>query len=215
MTTTRSSDLQRSIDAMAAPGILIDHRLIADGDEFALLPEELVALASSVVKVRRASGAARIVARELLLGLGKTQQAIPKTTSGMPIWPDGIVGSLAHESKIAVAAMAKQRDYLSLGIDIEPAEALDPNLLELVATAKERQTIPDEPCSGRLLFSVKEAVYKAVYPLDGVFLDHHDVEVCLTTQTAVVRNGRIVGFRYCIATHIVVIAFIATLPVVP
>jgi len=210
----RSSPLQRSIDAMAVPGVLIDHRLIADGDEFALLPEELGALASSVVKVRRASGAARIVARELMLGLGKTQQALPKTTSGMPIWPDGIVGSLAHESKIAVAAIAKQRDYLSLGIDIEPAEALDPSLLDLVATAKERQKISDEPCGGRLLFSIKEAVYKAVYPLDGIFLDHQDVEVCLVAQTAVVRNGRIVSFRYCISTHIVAIAFILARPAV-
>jgi 4'-phosphopantetheinyl transferase EntD len=143
----RSLSLRRSLDAMAVPGVLIDHRLIADGDEFALLPEELGALASSVVKVRRASGAARIVARELLLGLGQTQQALPKTTSGMPVWPDGIVGSLAHESKIAVAAIAKQRDYLSLGIDIEPAEALDPSLLDLVATAKERQKISDEPAA--------------------------------------------------------------------
>ena len=200
---------------MAVPGVVIDHRLIAQGDEFALLPEEIGALATSVVKVRRASGAARILARELLLGFGRTRQAVPNAASGMPIWPDGIVGSLAHDSKIAVAALAKRRDFLSLGLDIEPAEALDPSIFDLVVTAKERLEISDGRCGGRLLFSVKEAVYKAVYPLDGIFLDHQDIEVCLTTQTAVVRNGRIVGFRYCIATHIVVIAFIATLPVVP
>jgi 4'-phosphopantetheinyl transferase EntD len=214
MTTTKSSLLQRSIDAMAVPGILIDHRLIADGDEFALSPEELGASASSVAKVRRASGAARIVARELLLCLGQTQQAIPKSASGVPIWPDGIVGSLAHESKVAIAAMANLRDFSSLGIDIEPAQALDPDLLDLVVTAQERQKIHDDPCRGRLLFTVKEAVYKAVYPFDGTFLDHQDVEVCLATGTAVVRNGRIVRFRYCIATHIVVLAFISALPVV-
>ena len=61
-----------------------------------------------------------------------------------------------------------------------------------------------------MLFSVKEAIYKAVYPLDRMFLDHHDVEVSLSTGTgsAVVRNGRTVSFRYCIAAHIVVLAFI-------
>jgi 4'-phosphopantetheinyl transferase EntD len=205
----RSPRLQSSIDALAPPGMLIDHRLISEGDEFALLPEELGALVNSVVKVRRASGAARIVARELLQRLGQSQQAIPKTTSGMPIWPHGIVGSLAHESVVAVAAVAKQSNYLSLGIDIEPAEPLDSSLLDLIVTVRELETFPNEPCGGRLLFSIKEAVYKAVYPLDGMFLDHHDVEVCLASRTAVVRNGRIVSFRYGIATHIVVIAYIS------
>ena len=43
---------------MSVPGILVDHRLIADGDELALLPAEAAAFAGSVLKVRRASGAA-------------------------------------------------------------------------------------------------------------------------------------------------------------
>ena len=146
MTTARDPLLQRSIDAMAVPGILIDHRLIANGDEFALLPEEFRAYASSVIKVRRASGAARIVARELFLRLGHAQRALPKSASGMPIWPNGIVGSLAHDSEVAVAAMAMRRDFSSLGVDIEPAKALDPELLDLVTTASERQRI-----SGRSL----------------------------------------------------------------
>ena len=98
--------LQRAIDAMAVPGILVDHRLIADGDELALLPEEMAAFAGSVIKVRRASGAARIVARKLLSRFGHAPRAIPKSTAGMPVWPDGIVGSLAHDAEVAIAAMA-------------------------------------------------------------------------------------------------------------
>ena len=185
---------------MSVPGILVDHRLIADGDELALLPEEMDAFAGSVLKVRRASGAARIVARTLLSRFGQAPRAIPKSTAGMPVWPDGIVGSLAHDSKVAIAAMAAQREFQSVGIDIEPAEPLAPDLLDIVATAKERDRIADDPCRGRLLFSIKEAIYKAVYPLDGMFLDHHDVEVSLSAAgTAVVRNGRTVSFRYCVA----------------
>ena len=84
-------------EAMSVPGILVDHRLIADGDELALLPAEVAAFAGSVLKVRRASGAARIVARMLLSRFGREPYAIPKSTAGMPVWPDGIVGSLAHE----------------------------------------------------------------------------------------------------------------------
>lgn len=206
--TVTNPPLQRAIDAISVPGILIGHRLIADGDELALLPEELVAFAGSVIKVRRASGAARIVARTLLSRFGKAPCPIPKSTAGMPVWPAGIVGSLAHESKVAIAAMAKQDEFLGVGADIEPAEPLDPDLLNIVATVKERERIQDDPYRGRLLFSVKEAIYKAVYPLDGTFLDHHDVEVSLSSGAAVVRNGRTVSFRYGVTTHIVVLAFI-------
>lgn len=202
--------LQRAIEAMPVPGISIEHRVITDGDELALLPDEFGAFATSVIKVQRASGAARIVARELLLKFGQPQHAIPKSTGGMPVWPEGIVGSLAHDLKVAVAAMAMQRDFMSVGVDVEPAEPLDPDLLHLVATVNERRNIQDDPCGGRVLFSVKEAVYKAVYPLDRVFLDHHDVEVNLSTGVAVVQNGRSVGFRYCVASHIVAVAFIGS-----
>ncbi|MEA2979867.1 MAG: hypothetical protein QOF09_1690 [Alphaproteobacteria bacterium] len=206
--TATLQPLQRAIDAISIPGILIDHRLIADGDELALLPEEMPAFAGSVIKVRRASGAARIVARTLLSRFGQAPRAIPRSTAGMPVWPAGIVGSLAHESKVAIAAMARRDEFLSVGVDIEPAEPLGPDLLNMVATVKERGKIQDDPYRGRLLFSVKEAIYKAVYPLDGTFLDHHDVEVSFSTRTAAVRNGRTVSFRYGVATHIVALAFI-------
>jgi 4'-phosphopantetheinyl transferase EntD len=202
------SVLQHAIDALAVPGVLIGHRLIAPGDELALLPEELDALATSVDKVRRASGAARIVARGLMAQLGQAQQAVPKAASGAPIWPAGLVGSLAHNSQVAVAAMARRADFSSVGIDVEPAEPLDADLLNLVATADERKAIADDPYRGRLLFTVKEAVYKSVYPLDGAFLEQHDVEVNLAAGTATLRNGRAVRFRYSLSSHIVVLAFI-------
>ncbi len=202
------SVLQRSIDALAVPGVAIGHRLISPGDENALLPAELAAFATSIDKVRRASGAARIVARGLMVQLGQAQQAVPKAASGAPIWPAGLVGSLAHSSQVAVAAMARRQDFSSLGIDVEPAEPLDADLLDLVATASERATIAGDPYRGLLLFTIKEAVYKSVYPLDGTFLEHHDVEVNFAAGTAALRNGRAVPFRYSLSSHIVALAFI-------
>ncbi len=207
--TTRIPALQRATEALALPGILIDHRLIAPGDEQALLAGEREAFEASVIKVRRASGAARIVARELLRAIGDVPQAIPKAVSGMPVWPAGVVGSLSHDSEVAVAAVAASRDFRSLGIDIEPEEPLGPDLLDLVATSWERQQIDFDLGRARLLFVVKEAVYKAVFPLTGEFLEHHDVEVNLTAQTASVRGGRTVSFRHCAAGHFVAIAFVA------
>jgi 4'-phosphopantetheinyl transferase EntD len=208
MTAPADFDLQEAMDAVAVPGVVVAHRRIADGDELALLPEEAIGFEGSVLKVRRASGAARSVARDLLQRLGQQRQAILRSVSRMPIWPDGIVGSLAHDSEFAVAALAMRRDFAGVGIDVEPAEMLEPELLGLIATAGERERLHDDPCGGRLLFSVKEAVYKAVNPLDGVFLDHHDVDVDLAAGTAVIRNGRTVRFRCCVVPRIVTLAFV-------
>jgi len=206
--TTIISPLQRSIDAIAVAGIRILARPIAEGDEAALLPDERGVFMGRAIQVWRASGAARIAARQLLLQAGREPCAIPRSATGAPIWPDGVVGSLAHDASVAIAAIAMQRDVLSVGIDVEPAEALEPDLTELIATPQERAGLGDDPRQTRLLFSIKEAVYKAVYPLDRTFLDHHDVEVDWSAGLARVRGGRVVEVRWCLSTHIVSLAFI-------
>ena len=204
---------QSAIDTLAFPGVAVGHRLISPGDEHALLKEEVPALAASVVKVRRASGAARIVARQLLTQLGYANCALPKGPAGAPVWPAGIVGSLAHDSRVAVAAVGMRADVGALGIDVEPAECLPSELLDLVATPQERLNLGDDVYRGRLLFVAKEAVYKAVYPLDQTFLEHHDVEINLSERKAVVRSGRVVELRFSIsAHHLVALAFLRARP---
>jgi 4'-phosphopantetheinyl transferase EntD len=208
MAIVESPTLATALQDIAVPGVLIGHRAIAEGDEWGLLPEEQGAFARSVAKVQRASGAARIVARELMQRIGIAPQPVLKAAAGMPQWPDGLVGSLAHDATIAIAALARRADFRSVGIDIEPAEALEPDLIDLVATERERADIERSPLQGRLLFAIKEAVYKASYPLDRTFLEHHDVEVDLAARTAEVRHGRTVPFRYGVSSHIAVLAFI-------
>ena len=200
------ASLARDIDTLAVPGLLIGHRVIAPGDEDALLQEEAVSIASPISAVRRPSGAARVVARALMARLGYPGAAVPKGASGEPIWPAGIIGSMAHDDRIAVAAAGLQRDIRAVGIDIEPALPLPMDMLELVATPQELSGIAADPLQGRLLFSAKEAVYKAVFPLDRVFLEFRDIEIDLGRSKATTRAGRILALRYCVSSHIVVVA---------
>jgi 4'-phosphopantetheinyl transferase EntD len=208
MNVIAHTSLQRAIDAIAFPGITIGHRLIMPGDEHALLPEEAPAFASSVVKVRRASGAARIVARQLLSRLGHAKCPLPRAPSGAPIWPAGVLGSLSHDSRVAMAAIGLCRDVGAIGIDVEPAECLPSELLDMIATPRERLNISRDPYRGRLLFAAKEAVYKALSPLDHVFLEHHDVEIDFAGRKAMVCNGRVVELRFSVAAHLIVLAFL-------
>lgn len=200
--------LQRDMNALAVPGLLLGHRLIAPGDEQALLDEEAASIASPVVAVRRASGAARIVARALLAQLGYPRVPLPREASGAPIWPAGITGSLAHDDEVAVAAVGTHRDLHAVGIDVEPAVALPPDMLALIATPQEQRRIADDPLRGKLLFAAKEAVYKALYPLDRVFLEFRDIEVDLAGRKAITRTGRALTLRYCASSRVVVVALI-------
>jgi 4'-phosphopantetheinyl transferase EntD len=200
--------LQRAIDSLLLPGILIGHRLITPGDELALLEEEKHSIASDVVRVRRASGAARIVGRQLLARLGYAECALPKGPSGAPIWPAGVTGSFAHDDRVAVAAVGLCGNVGAVGIDVEPAELLPSELLELVATPQEQLSICDDPYHGRLLFAAKEAVYKAIYPLDQILLEYHDIQIDLADRKAVVRNGRVLELRFSMSAHLVVLALI-------
>ncbi len=200
--------LRAAIRSLAPRGILVGHRLIVPGDELGLLPEEAAAIPSRVAEVRRASGAVRIVARGLLARIGHPDCALPTRVMEGPRWPAGVIGSLAHDAHVAIAAVGTRRDARAVGIDIEPPEILPPETLELVATPEERRRIADDPWRGRLLFAAKEAVYKAVYPLDGVFLEHHDIVVDFARQKAFVRNGREVDLRFSASTHLVALALV-------
>jgi 4'-phosphopantetheinyl transferase EntD len=205
---TTDPAIERAIASLAVPGVLAAHRLIQPGDAQALLPAESAAFVRSVEKVKRASGAARIVARDLLARLGEAGQPIPKAASGAPLWPAGVVGSLAHDDRVAVAAVARRDSVAGLGIDVEPAEALDPDLLAIVATPHELRALHGDALRARALFAVKEAVYKAVNPVDGAFLEHHDVEVDFAAGTAAVRSGRTVRFRLAGTAHFIALAWL-------
>jgi 4'-phosphopantetheinyl transferase EntD len=198
--------LERAITGLAVPGVAIGCRRIQPGDEDILLPEEQASIASRLVERRRASGAARIVARELLVQFGYPQCPIPKGADGEPIWPVGLTGSLAHDDQVAVAAVGRVADVGAIGVDIEPATPLPHDMTALVATAQELGDVGDDPLRLKLLFAVKEAVYKAQFPLDRTFLDFHDIEVDFARGQAATRAGRIVAIRYAIASRIIVLA---------
>jgi 4'-phosphopantetheinyl transferase EntD len=200
--------LQGDIDALALPGLLIGHRVIAAGDENALRDEEASSLSSRIASARRASGAARIVARELLTRLGYPDVQVPRGAAGEPVWPPAVVGSLAHDDEVAVAAVALAQDFASVGIDVEAARALPADMRELIASPDELRAIADDPLKGRLLFAAKEAVYKAAYPLDRTFLEFLDIAVDLATGKAVTRTGWTFSLRTCVSSRILAVALL-------
>ena len=105
---------------------------------------------------------------------------------GAPQWPEGVTGSITHCAGYRAAAVALTRDVVSLGVDAEPNETL-PNhgLLELIALDEERVRLADLTarmpgiCWDRLLFSAKESVYKAWFPLTKRWLGFESADILI------------------------------------
>jgi 4'-phosphopantetheinyl transferase EntD len=148
--------------------------------ETELFPSECLALGRAVEKRRREFVTGRACAREALGRLGVPAVAVPAGLDGEPRWPPGIVGSITHCAGYRACAVARSDAIVGLGIDAEPNRPLPDGLLEEVAHGRERDRLADgdgEADAGRLLFSAKEAVYKAWFPLARRRLGFEDVEL--------------------------------------
>jgi 4'-phosphopantetheinyl transferase EntD len=145
-------------------------------------PIEEQALGPRAVEGRRATFAlGRAAAREALHELDGTDPvAIPRGEGGEPIWPEGIVGSISHSHEVAMAIVARSSDYVGLGVDIEGlARGPSPRAARLICRPSEIEWVEPESGTQRLalLFSAKEAVFKALYPIERVWLGFADAEL--------------------------------------
>ncbi|WP_181417004.1 4'-phosphopantetheinyl transferase family protein [Marinomonas alcarazii] len=116
---------------------------------------------------------------------------IPKAKDGSPVWPEDYIGSISHTEKQAVAVILprSKQAIQHIGIDLELLDHADKfdaanliglasefEILEAMGVEKKRSTL--------LLFSLKESVYKALFPLVGEFFDFLDVALVATDDEA-------------------------------
>lgn len=145
----------------------------------ALFPVEEEVIARAVEKRRREFTTGRACARRALAQLGLPAQPIPSGARGAPRWPAGTVGSITHCDGYRACAVARASDFASVGIDAEPNEPLPDGILEDIALPGERGLMHEsaEVRWDRLLFCIKEAVYKVWFPLTGKWLGFEDATV--------------------------------------
>ncbi|MBB2747241.1 UNVERIFIED_ORG: 4'-phosphopantetheinyl transferase EntD [Microbispora rosea subsp. rosea] len=167
-----------------------------------LYPEEAAYVAKAVDKRRGEFTAGRHCARAALALLGLPPAAIPPGESGAPVWPEGVTGSITHCAGYRAAAVSTRA--LSVGIDAEPHLPLPDGILDVVSPEEERRTLARLGASDggrhwdRVLFSAKESVYKAWYPLARRRLGFEDVLIRLDedggfTATLLVSGPDVAG----------------------
>ncbi len=164
----------------AAPNILVRVASFDADARFAHVEEERV-VAHAIPARRREFATGRRLAHELLAELGHASAPLLPGKRRAPDWPAGVVGSISHARGIAAVALAPRPQFTAIGLDVEGAEALSPELIGAVLTAGERERYARLDGAlgdwAKLDFCAKECVYKAWSPALAAVPEFTDVEI--------------------------------------
>lgn len=201
----RQGTRHRSVlDAASVPAGTTLVELHTDGtpdlSRFRLLSTLEQRIVRHAVPLRKSDfGDARWCAHEALRqwGIAAASSPVLRGLKGMPLFPEGVVGSLSHTEGLRAALVGPDERWRSLGIDVERAVPLPAGVLHSVTSPSERWHLEREAADGidpevlgTVLFSAKECVYKSWFPLAGRFLDFDGAEVQLSVGH---RSGRHAG----------------------
>jgi 4'-phosphopantetheinyl transferase EntD len=164
-----------------------------------LCPEESAAIAARARPQRvREFATGRYLGRRAMAELGLPAGPILKAGDRSPVWPPGVIGSLTHAAGIAVAAVARPESLRGLGVDLEQQDRVAERLFGKVFTEAEMTGLEawergsDRRSAATLMFSAKEAAYKAVYPTVGRFIGFQEAEIDVDWSARTLR-ARYVG----------------------
>ncbi|MCK9894117.1 4'-phosphopantetheinyl transferase superfamily protein [Frankia sp. AgB32] len=176
--------------ASLLPAAVVAVEAFEDDPAAVLFPEESALLAKAVDKRRREFTTARVCAHRALRTLGLPPAPILPGPRGAPSWPDGVVGSITHCAGYRAAAVARASELCTIGIDAEPNEPNPQGVTQEITVAAERGWLAAHLAArpavrwDRLLFSAKESVYKAWFPLAQRWLGFEDAELVIDLGTA-------------------------------
>ncbi len=151
-------------------------QLSIDADYLTLMPPIIRCDISSAVPSRQAEFIAGryCAAKSLMAHGGINNLVVLREKDRSPKWPANTLGSISHTGKLAVALTGHTNNTKAIGIDIEG-----------IMKVKQAEKISDIVFSGQqpfdlnlgfelqttLLFSAKETLFKALYPIHKKFME--------------------------------------------
>lgn len=177
------------------PAEVVGADVLGEDHDARLFPEEEPEVAKAVEKRIREYTIARSCARRALAKLGIPPGPILRGDKRQPIWPEGIVGSITHTRGYYAAAVASARDVLTVGIDAEVHDQLPDGVLDVVTVERERDWLGAVGVHhggvwwDRLLFSAKESVYKAWFPLARKWLGFEHALITVDVEERNIGQG--------------------------
>ena len=162
-------------------------------------------LANAVPKRRSDYLAGRICAERLLtsLGVGAAARDVRIGRYREPVWPEGVVASIAHSSRLAACIGTTDPDVGGVGIDLEQEMPIGVanDIRNQIVDAQEDVVIRknfDSYSQGlTVVFSAKETIYKAVHRFVERFLEFTAVKLL-----EVERNSMLFSVREPLADNL-------------
>jgi len=139
--------------------------------------------------------AGRDCARTALEPLGFARGPILPDEDGVPSWPDGALAAISHSRGYCAAIAAKDSEYRTLGLDLEKTNRLSPAAIQRTVHPSEQGYVRDNQKRATLIFSAKEAFFKAQFPVWHTHANFHDLELAVDGDAGklTVRN---IGKRF-------------------
>lgn len=166
------------------PGYVITEEVNPETVSGIIYPEEEVFIEKAVLKRKNDFKSGRFCAKKALAKLGIERFPIKMANDRSPIWPDGIVGSIAHTQGYCGVAVAVKENAKSLGLDMECVDRLKSSCRHLVCTEDEIAAINARPENiqdklAAFIFSAKECFYKCQFTINRCWAGFHDVKISL------------------------------------
>lgn len=174
------------LGALYPPGVVVEIATAADDDERLLYDAELALMGTMIPARRREFAAGRNAARRALARLGVPASPVLRHGTDRDIaWPDGTIGSISHTRGLCAVACARITTQLhSLGLDVEQPGPLGDDIVTTICRSDELAMLgaypPPWPSDWpRLLFTIKEAAYKALYPITRREISFQEMRITL------------------------------------
>ena len=161
--------LPRPVSGAQLVSCAFDPANLASDDFQRAAIEQTPALQRSVAKRQAEYLAGRVCARAALETLDGRRYVPATGEDRAPVWPADITGSITHGKGRAAAVVAHKGNCQGLGLDQETLldDERATRLMKEILTAAELQRL-DPTQAGlavTLTFSIKESLFKALYPL--------------------------------------------------
>ncbi len=129
--------------------------------------------------------AGRLCCRKALEKLNYFNFPVLQDKSGLPVFPESVVGSISHTSSECIVILGETKNYVGIGTDVEKLNRLKPSYLNIFCTGEELSALKlfsnkQQLRFATLIFSAKESFYKLMSSLDKTKLNFKDMACSIT-----------------------------------
>lgn len=179
--------LRYTLDQMIPSGVEAFADSITDQEESFEYPEEEAALVNAVQKRRNEFIVGRRCARAALAKISVKPCVLIPREDRVPQWPIGVIGSISHSVDLCCAVVTHANKIACLGVDLETTTRISSGVTERVLHPLETDYVGNDKARSSLLFSAKEAFFKAQFPVWNTWPNFSD----LAFQVDETSSGRL------------------------